>query len=80
MDDATLERLVRARLEERPRLRPMPDTDHLIKEMKRSGVTLHLLWLEYREDNPDGYGYTRFCRFYHDAKSKLDVTLRQSLP
>lgn len=76
MDDATLERLVRARLEQRPGLRPMPDTQHLIKEMKRSGVTLHLLWLEYREDNPDGYGYTRFCRFYHDAKSKLDVTLR----
>ena len=46
MDDATLERLVRARLEQRPGLRPMPDTQHLIKEMKRSGVTLHLLWLE----------------------------------
>ena len=77
MDDATLERLVRARLEQRPHLRPMPDTQHLIKEMKRSGVTLHLLWLEYREDNPDGYGYTQFCHFYHEAKSKLDVTLRQ---
>ena len=77
MDDATLERLVRARIEKRPHLRPMPDTGHLIKEMKRSGVTLHLLWLEYREDNPDGYGYTQFCHFYHEAKSKLDVTLRQ---
>ena len=39
MDDATLERLVRARLDQRPGLRPMPDTQYLIKEMKRSGVT-----------------------------------------
>lgn len=77
MDDATLERLVRARIKERPPLRPMPDTEHLIKEIRRSGVTLQLLWLEYRAANPDGYGYTQFCHFYHEAKSKLDVTLRQ---
>jgi len=77
MNDAALERLVRARLEERPHLRPVPDVQYLIKEMKRSGVTLYLLWLEYRDASPDGYGYTRFCRFYNDAKSKLDVTLRQ---
>ena len=29
--------------------------------MKRKGVTLLLLWQEYRASHPDGYGYTWFC-------------------
>ena len=27
-------------------------------------VTLQLLWEEYRETQPDGYGYSRFCELY----------------
>jgi transposase len=27
-------------------------------------VTLQLLWQEYREASPDGYGYSRFCELY----------------
>lgn len=33
------------------------------KELKRPHVTRHLLWQEYRQDHPDGYGYSQFC--YH---------------
>ncbi len=45
--------------------------------MRKPHVTLYLLWLEYRETNPEGYGYTQFCHCYNQAKLKVDVTLRQ---
>jgi transposase len=40
-------------------------------------VTLQLLWEEYRQGNPDGYRYSRFCELYQRWRSKLDVVLRQ---
>ena len=33
----------------------------LLLELKRTGVTRKLLWQEYKNDTPDGYGYTQFC-------------------
>jgi len=33
------------------------------KELARTGVNRHVLWEEYREKHPDGYGYSQFC--YH---------------
>jgi transposase len=38
---------------------------------------LQLLWEEYRQANPDGYRYSRFCHLYQRWRSKLDVVLRQ---
>src|SRR5947209_15425425 len=40
-------------------------------------VTLQLLWEEYRQAHPDGYGYSRFCELYQRWRGKLDVVLRQ---
>jgi transposase len=40
-------------------------------------LTLQLLWEEYREVNPDGYRYSRFCELYQHWRSKLDVVMRQ---
>jgi transposase len=40
-------------------------------------LTLQLLWEEYREGEPDGYGYSRFCELYHRWKRNQDVVLRQ---
>ena len=34
------------------------------RELKRPGVTLALLWDEYRGRHPDGYGYSAFCEHY----------------
>jgi transposase len=47
------------------------------QELKRSGVTLHLLWQEYREVHPDGYGYSRFCEMYRSWERKLKRSMRQ---
>jgi transposase len=38
-----------------------PDWPRVAQELKRKGVTLTLLWQEYRTAHPDGYGYTWFC-------------------
>jgi len=33
-------------------------------DIKKRGVTRKLLWTEYKEANPDGYGYTQFCEHF----------------
>jgi len=35
------------------------------KELKRTGVTLQLLWEEYCQTHSDGYGYSQFCHHYY---------------
>ena len=40
-------------------------------------VTLQLVWQEYKQSNPDGYQYSRFCWLYQQWASKLDLVLRQ---
>jgi len=40
-------------------------------------VTLQLLWEEYRQSQPEGYRYSRFCELYRRWHRKLDVVLRQ---
>ncbi len=48
------------------------------KSWRRPGVTLMLLWQEYRERHPEGFGYSRFCARYEDWSGSLDVVMRQS--
>ena len=55
----------------------MPDWAEVYQEHKRPGVTLLLLWEEYKADHLDGYGYSRFCELYRGFTKKLDVTMRQ---
>ena len=47
------------------------------KELKKKGVTLQLLWTEYKLDHPTGYQYTQFCNHYRRWKQQLDLSLRQ---
>ncbi len=58
--------------------RDLPDMEYIRKELTRKGVTLRLLWLEYRQADPDGYQYSQFCFHYHQWRNKLDVCLRQT--
>lgn len=57
--------------------RQMPPMEYLHRERKRKGVTLQLLWHEYKEANPEGYQYSQFCEHYRQWTQKLDVCLRQ---
>jgi transposase len=58
--------------------RPEPGWATVHREMGRKGVTLDLLWQEYREQHPDGYQYSAFCDHYRAYARSLPVTLRQS--
>jgi transposase len=58
--------------------RPEPDWAAVHRQLGRSGVTLDLLWQEYRERHPDGYQYSAFCLHYRAFAQRLPVTLRQS--
>jgi len=57
--------------------RPLPDWVKLHQELKRKGVTLSLLWEEYKAKNPEGFQYSRFCELYAEWAGKLDVVMRQ---
>jgi transposase len=57
--------------------RQMPSPEYLHQELKKKGVTLQLLWHEYKERNSEGYQYSQFCRLYRQWAEKLDPCLRQ---
>ena len=58
----------------------VPDYPALHHELKRKGVTLQLLWQEYREGHADQrtYGYSQFCERYRQWASTLRRSLRQT--
>ena len=57
--------------------RPAPDWLEVHHERTRGKhVTLQLLWLEYKRDHPDGWGYTQFCAHYHRWLGRQDVVMR----
>ena len=47
------------------------------RELKRPGVTLMTLWEEYRESEPEGYGYSRFCDLFRSFERHLSPVMRQ---
>jgi transposase len=59
------------------RLRQEPDWGPLSIELKKPGVTLLILWEEYRSAHPDGYGYSRFCELFRGFEKRLSPTMRQ---
>ncbi len=59
------------------------DFDWVHREMRRRGVTLQLLWVEYRDaatDDPQArrpYQYSQFCDRYRQFKGRVDASMRQ---
>ena len=80
LDDAALERLLfpPAAAPDAAGACARPEWASLDKEMRRKGVTLALLWEEYRAAHPDGFGYSWFCEQYGAFKSRLRPSMRQS--
>jgi len=57
--------------------RPLPEWKTLHEELKGKGVTLFLLWEEYKAVHPEGYEYSRFCDLHREWAGKLPVWMRQ---
>ncbi|WP_345948853.1 IS21 family transposase [Mucilaginibacter sp. PAMB04274] len=53
-------------------LRCFPKVD---KELKRTGVTRHILWEAYRKEFPDGYQYSQFCFYYTQWKARVNPVM-----
>jgi hypothetical protein len=78
LDDAALENLLFPPNQPVPQERRlMPSMDYIHRERKKKGVTLQLLWYEYKQANPDGYQSSQFCALYRQWVQKLDICLRQ---
>jgi transposase len=78
LDDAALE----VRLFARPAVPPardrvVPAWPALHQELKKPGVTLSLLWMEYRAQQPSGYAYSQFCERYRRWARALKPSMRQ---
>lgn len=74
--DAALQRALFRRVGRPPQDLSEPDWPAVAQELKRKGVTLTLLWQEYRAAHPDGYGYTWFCETFGAYQRRAHPTFR----
>jgi transposase len=60
--------------------RPEPDYEYIYNELRKYrkfNLTLIQVWLEYKEEYPNGYQYSQFCDRYRHWKGRLDYYMRQ---
>ena len=74
--DSDLERMLFRRMGRPPRDLREPDWPYVAQELKRKGVTLTLLWQEYRAAHPEGYGYTWFCEKFDAYQRRISPSFR----
>src|SRR5215210_1157790 len=75
-DDALEQRLYGPKVTGRV-ARPLPDPSWIHAELRRIGVTLELLHLEYLQPHPDGYRYSAFCGHYRAWLARQRLSMRQ---
>ena len=76
MDDAELESKLYPQ-EIQASKKPLPDYDLIHRELMHKGVTLQLLWQEYKESHPDGFQYTQFCDHYAIWRKLREISMHQ---
>lgn len=79
LDEADLERRLRMRQGRGPAAQfQTPDLVSIHQELKKKGVTLALLWEEYRQGREETvYQYSHFCNLYRDFAKTLKRSMRQ---
>ena len=75
--DAALERLLFPPSEPSSVRRPEPAWPVVHNELRRKGVTLELLWQEYKAEQAEGYQYSAFCEHYRRWRQQLTLSMRQ---
>ena len=53
------------------------DFQYIDREMKKKGITLFLLWEEYKVEHPEGYMYSQFCARYREFRKQNSVYMRK---
>lgn len=78
LDDADLERRLYPPQARHGPTYAEPDCARIHQELKHKGVTLQLLWQEYRQSAGDqSYQYTAFCNHYRAFAGQLKRSMRQ---
>lgn len=77
LNEGELKRLLTGGEAEPPRPATDPDWAALWRRLKAKGMTRKLLWKQYREAQPDGYGYSQFCYHLSRFRERLEPELRQ---
>lgn len=49
--------------------------EYFAKELKKTGVTLQLLWEEYITEHPDGYSYAQLCHHFKVWRNSSELTM-----
>ena len=57
--------------------RSYPDWEQVHHELHKKGMTLRLLWREYRDHHPVGLGYSQFCNHYQRYAKTITPVMRQ---
>jgi transposase len=78
LSDDVLEQRLYPPLTVKDEQRPLPNWAEIHRELKRPGVTLQLLWQEYREQHLSGYAYSRFCDLHRAWEKRVSPTMRQT--
>lgn len=55
----------------------MPDFTKVYQEYRKKGMTLRLLWREYRDVHSDGLSYPRYCVHYRAYAKTMEPVMRQ---
>jgi transposase len=61
----------------KPRGKIKPDFAKINRELRKKNITRQLLWEEYKEQYPEGMGYTQFCFHLSEWQKNLNVSMRQ---
>jgi transposase len=78
LDDQRLEQLLFPSSAPNPATqRTLPDWQYIHSELRRKGVTLMLLWQEYKQLHLNGFQYSQFCHLYRKWTGRLDPVMRQ---
>ena len=78
LDEAAVNRLLFPPSEPSAVQRPAPDWGAVHAGLRRKGVTLDLLWQEYKAEQTDGFQYSAFCEHYRRWRQHLSLSMRQT--
>lgn len=48
---------------------------YFVIELRKPGVTLQLLWEEYKREHPEGFQYSQFCNHFQQWRNASDVRM-----
>ena len=58
--------------------RRTPDWRGVQRELTKKNMTLQVVWEDYKQANPDGYGRSQFCHLFREWEGKSEIRMAQN--